>query len=74
MHRIRIAIAIADEALDRAGNIMDDCRALGFEAATALTGVGIFTGSIEFDRVASLRTIVGVAAVEIERPTWIHAS
>lgn len=71
--RIRIAIALADDAFGRSDDILDACRALGFESDAALTGVGIYTGSIELERVASLRTIAGVAAVELERQTQIHS-
>jgi hypothetical protein len=48
------------------------CHALGFRTDSTLTWVGVFTGSIEADRLEALRSVPGVAAVELERPTRIQ--
>jgi hypothetical protein len=70
--QIRVAIAVADEALTRVGEVAYACHALGFRTDSILTWVGVFTGSIEADCLAALRAIPGVAAVELERPPRIH--
>ena len=72
MSRIRVAIAVADEALERMEEVMRACRALGFWADSTLTGVGVFTGVIEAETIGALRAVPGVAAVELERVTRIH--
>jgi hypothetical protein len=72
MSRIRVAIAVADDALERAQEVLASCRALGFRADSALTGVGIFTGWMEAQNVGALRGVLGVAAVELERHMRIH--
>ena len=68
MYRIRVAVAVADEALERLDEVALACRALGFRADSTSTSVGVFTGYIEVDRIPALRAVPGVAAVEPERP------
>ena len=72
MNRIRVAIAVDDEALERVDEVVRACRALGFRADSTLTGVGVFTGWAEADSLAALQAVVGVAAVEPERDTHFH--
>jgi hypothetical protein len=72
MSRIRVAIAVADEALERMEEVVRACRALGFRADSTLSGVGVFTGVVEAEAVGALRAVPGVAAVELERATRIH--
>jgi hypothetical protein len=72
MSGIRVAIAVAEEALDRVQEVLASCRALGFRADSALTGVGIFTGWMEAQNVGALREVPGVVAVELERSIRIH--
>lgn len=70
--RIRVAIAVADEALERFDEVVLACDALGFRGDSLLTSVGVLTGSIEGDRVQALRGVSGVARVEVERRLRIH--
>jgi len=72
MSRVRVAIAVADDALNQLPEIVELCRSLGFRPDSTLTGVGIFTGSVEADALEALRKLPGVAAVELERDTRIH--
>jgi L-fucose isomerase-like protein len=72
MNRIRIAIAVDDDALERLEEVAGACRALGFLGDTTLAGVGVLTGSIEVNRVEALRAIPGVAVVELERHLRVH--
>jgi hypothetical protein len=71
MYRIRVAVAVADEALERLEQVARACRELGFHVDSTLTSVGILTGFIEIDRIPLLRAVPGVAAVEPERPITI---
>jgi hypothetical protein len=72
MSRVRVAIAVADDALERMEEVVRACRALGFRGDSTLTGVGVFTGVIEAETIGALRAVPGVAAVELERATRIH--
>jgi hypothetical protein len=72
MIRIRIAVAVADDALERLGEVMAACRALGFRADSTLTGVGVFTGFMDENKLAALRAVPGVAAVELEHRMQIR--
>jgi hypothetical protein len=74
MSQIRVAIAVADEALERVQEVLAACRALGFQPDSALTGVGIFTGRMEAQKVGAVLKVPGVAAVELDRSIRIHTS
>jgi hypothetical protein len=65
--RVNVAVAVADDARICIFEVAAACRALGFEHTATLTTVGILTGSVEFDRLADLRAVPGVVAVEVER-------
>jgi hypothetical protein len=67
VNRVRIAIAVDDDALGRLEDVAKACRELGFLGDTMLSGVGVLTGTIEPDSLAALRAVPGVAAVELER-------
>jgi hypothetical protein len=67
LNRVRVAIGVADEALDRIADVFRDCRALGFRSDSTLMGVGVFTGWADADQLEALRAVPGVAAVELER-------
>jgi hypothetical protein len=70
--QIRVAIAVSDDAIKRVREVVNACDLLGFRANSIVSQVGIITGSIEADRLAELRAIPGVAAVERERAGRIH--
>ena len=72
MSRLRVAVAVTDEALGRVQEVIRACCALGFREEVTLPWVGIFTGLIEADTVQGLRMIPGVAAVELERDSKIE--
>jgi hypothetical protein len=67
MARVRVAVAVEDDALGHVEAIVRACRAVGFCLDSELPVVGVFTGSIAAHRLDSLREIPGVAAVEIQR-------
>jgi hypothetical protein len=73
MIRIRVAVAVADDALERLNEVVRACHAVGFRADSTLTGVGVFTGFIDEDNVAALRAVAGVAVVEPEHKMRIPA-
>lgn len=74
MTRIRVAVAVSDDALERMDEVAVACRALGFRADATLAGVGVFTGSIPAESVEALRAVPGVAAVELEHKLRIHTN
>jgi hypothetical protein len=67
MKRVHVAVAVAEEALGRLQEVAAMCRALGFDHDWTLTTVGVLTGSLDIDRLAQLRAVPGVVAVEIAR-------
>jgi hypothetical protein len=64
--RVNVAVAVADDACSCIYEVAAACRALGFEHTATLATVGVLTGSMEFERLASLWAVPGVLAVEIE--------
>ena len=73
LHRIRVAVAVEDCALERLTELRAACLAQGFDLETELAGVGVFVGSVHPVDIERLRAIPGVAAVEPERPVRTHA-
>lgn len=65
--RINVAVAVAEDSRERIYEVAAACRALGFETALTLEGIGVFTGSVELKNLARLRRVADVIAVEIER-------
>jgi hypothetical protein len=65
--RIKVAIAVAEEARDRIYEVAAVCRALGFGHTSTLSDVGVLMGSVELADLPTLRAIPGVAAIEMER-------
>lgn len=65
--RIKVAIAVAEEARDRIYEVAAVCRAFGFGHTSTLSDVGVLMGSAELADLPTLRAIPGVAAIEMER-------
>ena len=64
--RVNVAVAVADDACSCIYEVAAACRALGFDHTATLTMVGVLTGSMEFEKLASLWAVPGVLAVEVE--------
>jgi hypothetical protein len=64
--RVNVAVAVADDACSCIYEIAAACRAVGFDHTATLPAVGVLTGSVEFERLASLWAVPGVVAVEVE--------
>lgn len=67
MSRLKVAVAVADDARDRIYEIAAACRALGLDHTVTLATVGLFTGSMESRDLAKLSAIPGVLIVEVEQ-------
>jgi hypothetical protein len=65
--RLNVAVAVAEDARGRIYEVAAACRALGFEHASTLAGIGVLTGTAEFEQLPKLRAVSGVMAVELER-------
>jgi hypothetical protein len=64
--RLKIAVAVADDARGRLYEVAAACRALGLDHTGTHAGAGLLTGSIESGGLARLLAIPGVLTVEIE--------
>jgi hypothetical protein len=71
--RINVAVAVAEDSRARIYEVAAACRALGFEPALTLEGIGVFTGSVELKNLARLRCVTDVVAVAIERQPRLNA-
>lgn len=65
MSRVKVAVAVADDARSCIYEVAAACRALGFDHTATLTAVGVLTGSVEFESLARLGEVPGVLAVEV---------
>jgi hypothetical protein len=65
--RLNVAVAVTDEARAHIGEVAAACRARGFEHTSTLLEVGVLIGSVGWSDLRKLRTVAGVAAVEVER-------
>lgn len=63
----RITVTIDDDHLARADEVAAQLRAAGMTVEQVLGTVGIITGSVGSAERASLSSVPGVAAVEVER-------
>ena len=67
MSRVKIAVAVAEDARGRIHEIAAGCRAMGLDHTATLPVVGVLTGSMESDELTKLFGVPGVLAVEVER-------
>jgi hypothetical protein len=70
--RLNVAVAVADDARERIGEVAAACRARGFEHTATLSEIGVLTGSVGWGDLRKLRRVAGVMAVEIERRSLIN--
>jgi hypothetical protein len=73
LSRVKVAIAVTDDACDQIEQVAAACRRLGLEHTSTLAGVGVLLGSVELGALPRLRTLPRVAAVEIKRETRVCA-
>jgi hypothetical protein len=73
LSRVKVAIAVTDDACNEIDKVAAACRRLGLEHTSTLAGVGILLGSVELGDLPKLRTLPRVAAVEIRREARICA-
>lgn len=71
--RVRVAVALTDDAVGRIRQVAAACRALGFEHDSTLRSVGILTGSAALEHLPVIRHVPGVLAVEPERQWYLRA-
>jgi hypothetical protein len=64
--RVRVAVAVEDDARYRIYEVVAACCALGLDHTGTHAGVGLLTGTIESDDLARLLAIPGVLTVEIK--------
>ena len=69
LSRVKVAIAVTDDARSQIDQVAAACRRLGLEHTSTLAGVGVLLGSVELGDLPKLRTLPRVAAVEIKRET-----
>jgi hypothetical protein len=72
LSRLKIAIAVTEDARDHIHEVAALCRARGFEHTSILEEVGVLLGSVELANIPDLEAVRGVAAVEIERGFRTH--
>jgi len=64
--RLKVAVAVADDARTRIDEVAAACRAVGLGHTVTLAGVGLLTGSMESRDLARLLVVPGVLMVEVK--------
>ena len=70
--RVKVAVALTEDAVGRIEEVAAACRALGLEHDSTLGGVGVLTGSAGRDDLMKLRAVPGVLAVETQSVHRAH--
>ncbi|HXO65346.1 MAG TPA: hypothetical protein VN882_11675 [Steroidobacteraceae bacterium] len=73
LSRVKVAIAVTDDARNQIDQVAAACRRLGLEHTSTLAGVGVLLGSVELGDLPKLRSLPRVAAVEIKREARVCA-
>lgn len=67
MPRISLSVSVADEHMDRFSEVVGDIEDAGMRVEQKLEEIGVLTGSIDSEKVESLRRVEGVSHVERSR-------
>lgn len=67
MVKVSLLVSISEEYLDQMPAIVKKLQAIGMTNIESMDAVGIITGSLEDNIVADLKSIEGVAQVELSQ-------
>lgn len=67
MPKVRLSVSVADQHLSRFSTIVKKVEKAGMKVDEKHKDIGVVTGSIEKDRIDSLRNVEGVEHIEEER-------
>jgi hypothetical protein len=67
MPQVKLSISIDDQHLNQFAKVVKDVKKAGLKVEERHKDIGVVTGSINKDKVDSLRNVEGVAHVEEER-------
>ncbi|MBI3964562.1 MAG: hypothetical protein HY329_02920 [Chloroflexi bacterium] len=62
-----VNVAVAEDFLDRFADVVRRCEQAGLKVKQRLEAAGVVTGSIASEKLAALKRVPGVAAVDVDR-------
>jgi hypothetical protein len=62
--RQAVSVSVADEHLDRFSEVLDQLTKAGLNVEQSLPAIGVVTGSVDSSKLAALKKVKGVSAVE----------
>ena len=71
MPRVKLSVSVGDQHLNRFSEFVKDVEKAGMKVEQKHKDIGVVTGSIDSEKLKSLRDIKGVAHVEEERKIQI---
>jgi hypothetical protein len=71
MPKVKLSISVDDEHLGRFSKVLKDVEKAGMKVEEKHKDLGVATGSIDADKVDSVRNVEGVKHVEEERKIQI---
>ena len=67
MAKVRLSISVDDKHRDKFSNVIKEAEKAGMDVEEKLKDIGVATGSIDAEKLDSLRKVKGVQHVEQER-------
>ena len=67
MAKVRLSISVDNKHLNKFSDVIKDAEKAGMDVEEKLKDLGVATGSIDADKLDSLRKVKGVQHVEQER-------
>jgi hypothetical protein len=71
MPRVKLSISVGDQHLSQFAKVLKDAEKAGMKVEKKHKDLGVATGSIDADKIDSLRKVEGVDHVEEERQIQI---
>jgi len=67
MSKVKLSVSIEDQHLDRLDEVVERVKHAGMSVDRVMGAIGVLTGSIEPEKLDSLRGVAGVSHVEASR-------
>ncbi len=67
MSRVNLSVSVDDEHVHRFSEVLEGVKNAGMDVEQEMEGIGVMSGSIDSEKVDSLRKVEGVSHVEQSR-------
>jgi hypothetical protein len=67
MSTIKASVSVDEQYLDKLPNVVKRVKKVGFHVEQTLASIGVITGTVDSEKIDSVRKVKGVASVEQEK-------